>query len=102
MDVGFVSFLLSLSREFMRLSKRISNPEFSEDGEMYIYEKELGIMYLYNKLKCCPAYTALSCFYSTLHTEAEFLDEIQTKFLRVFLLAIYSHLYRFALRFLFL
>jgi hypothetical protein len=34
--------------------------------------------------------------------EAEFLDEIQTKALRVFLLAIHSHLYSFALRFLFL
>jgi hypothetical protein len=59
-------------------------------------------MYLYNKLKWCPAYTALSCFYSTLQTEAAFLDEIQTKVLRVFLLAIHSHLYRYALRFLFL
>jgi hypothetical protein len=35
-------------------------------------------------------------------TEAEFLDEIQTKALRVFLLAIQSHFYSFALRFLFL
>jgi hypothetical protein len=35
-------------------------------------------------------------------TEAEFLDEIQTKVLRVFLLVIHSHLYNFALRFLFL
>jgi hypothetical protein len=35
--------------------------------------------------------------------EAEFLDEIQTKVLRVFLLVIHSsHLYSFALRFLFL
>jgi hypothetical protein len=34
--------------------------------------------------------------------EAEFLDEIQTKVLRVFLLDIHSHLYSFALRFLFL
>jgi hypothetical protein len=34
--------------------------------------------------------------------EAEFWDEIQTKVLRVFLFAIHSHLYRFALRFLFL
>jgi hypothetical protein len=34
--------------------------------------------------------------------EAVFLDEIQTKALRVFLLAIHSHLYSFALRFLFL
>jgi hypothetical protein len=31
-------------------------------------------------------------------TEAEFLDDIQTKILRVFLLAIHSHLYSFALR----
>jgi hypothetical protein len=35
-------------------------------------------------------------------TEAEFLDEIRTKVLKVFLLAIHSHLYSFALRFLFL
>jgi hypothetical protein len=35
-------------------------------------------------------------------TEAEFLDAIQTKVLKVFLLAIHSHLYSFALRFLFL
>jgi hypothetical protein len=35
-------------------------------------------------------------------TETEFLDEIQTKVLRAFLLAIHSHLYSFALRFLFL
>jgi hypothetical protein len=34
--------------------------------------------------------------------EAEFLDEIQTKVLRVCLLDIQSHLYSFALRFLFL
>ncbi len=33
------------------------------------------------------------------YTKAEFLDEIQTKVLRVFLLAIHSHLYSFALRF---
>jgi hypothetical protein len=32
--------------------------------------------------------------------EAEFLDEIQTKVFSVFLLAIHSHLYSFALRFL--
>jgi hypothetical protein len=38
--------------------------------------------------------------YNVCHTtEAEFLDEIQTKVLRVFLLAIHSHLYSFALRF---
>jgi hypothetical protein len=34
--------------------------------------------------------------------EAEFLDENQTRVSRVFLLAIHSHLYSFALRFLFL
>ncbi len=34
-------------------------------------------------------------------TEAEFLDNIQTKVLRVFLLATKSHLYSFSLRFLF-
>jgi hypothetical protein len=34
--------------------------------------------------------------------EAEFLDEIQTKILRVYLLAIYRNLYSFALRFLLL
>ncbi len=72
-------------------------------GWWHIYlRKELGIMYLYNKLKCFPAYTALSCFYSTLHTDAEFLDEIQTKVLRVFFLAVHSHLYHFAWRILFL
>ncbi len=36
------------------------------------------------------------------NTEAEFLDKIQTKVLRVFLLTIHSHLCSFALRFLFL
>jgi hypothetical protein len=34
-------------------------------------------------------------------TEAEFLDDIQTKIFRVFLLAIHNHLYSFDLRFLF-
>jgi hypothetical protein len=33
--------------------------------------------------------------------EAEFLDEIQTKVLRVFLFVIHSHFYSIALRFLF-
>jgi hypothetical protein len=33
--------------------------------------------------------------------EAEFLDEIQTKDLRVFLLALHSQLYSFALKFIF-
>jgi hypothetical protein len=37
-----------------------------------------------------------------LSAEAECLDEIQTKSLRVFLLAIQSHPYSFALKFLFL
>jgi hypothetical protein len=35
-------------------------------------------------------------------TEAEFLDEIQTKVFRVFLLVIHGHLYSFASRFIFL
>jgi hypothetical protein len=34
--------------------------------------------------------------------EAEFLDEIQTEVLKGFLLDIHSHLYSFALRFIFL
>jgi hypothetical protein len=37
----------------------------------------------------------------TVFPEAEFLDEIQTKLLRVFLHAIHSHLYGFAFRFYF-
>jgi hypothetical protein len=37
-----------------------------------------------------------------LSMEAEFLNEIQTKVLRVSLLAIHSNLYSFALRFIFL
>ncbi len=36
-----------------------------------------------------------------LHTEAEFLDEIQTRVLIVFILATHSPLYGFALRFYF-
>ncbi len=36
------------------------------------------------------------------HTEAKFLNDIRTKVLRVFLLAIYSHLYSFASSFLFI
>jgi hypothetical protein len=44
---------------------------------------------------------SLSLFF-LLRTEAEFLDEIQTKVLKVFLLAIQSDLYSFALKFLFL
>ncbi len=47
-----------------------------------------------------------SCHILPTDSEAEFLDEIQTKVLRVFLLAIRSHLYlyslHFALRFIFL
>jgi hypothetical protein len=38
----------------------------------------------------------------TVCKEAEFLDEINTEVFRIFLLAIHSHLYSFALRFLFL
>jgi hypothetical protein len=50
------------------------------------------------------AATAKDCTYylrSQGRSEAEFLDEIQTKVLRAFVLAIHSHLYSFALRFLF-
>jgi hypothetical protein len=36
------------------------------------------------------------------NSEAEFLDEIQTKILRVFILAVRRHLYSFDLKFLFL
>jgi hypothetical protein len=43
-----------------------------------------------------------SCEFVTCSIVAELLDEIQTKVLGVFLLAIQSHLYSFALRFLFL
>jgi hypothetical protein len=41
--------------------------------------------------------TINSFFFFTGSTEAEFLYEIQTKVLRVFPLAIHSHLYTFAL-----
>ncbi len=57
-------------------------------------------------VRCVPAQMFLCIFInfnqSRDRTEAEFLDEIQTKVWRVFLLAIHSHLYNFALRFLFL
>jgi hypothetical protein len=46
--------------------------------------------------------TLLTLLYTYLNPEAESLDEIQAKVLRVFLLAIHSHLYSFASRFLFL
>ncbi len=44
----------------------------------------------------------LLLYSQTTSIEAEFLDEIQTKVLRVYLLAIHSHLYSFALRLFFL
>ncbi len=44
----------------------------------------------------------ITLYYCTQCTEAEFVDEIQIKVWKVFLLAIHSHLYSFALRFLFL
>ncbi len=47
-------------------------------------------------------YQVLILYSQTKITEAEFLDEIQTKVLRVFLLSIHSHLYSFVLRFPFL
>jgi hypothetical protein len=65
---------------------------------------------LWRYLKCCGLFSsffprlAKSAAFSPLGSspEAEFLDEIQTKVFRVFLVAIHSHLYSFALRFLFL
>jgi hypothetical protein len=45
--------------------------------------------------------STLRGIYLLKRTEAEFLDEIHSKFFRVFLLAIHSHLYSFALRFYF-
>jgi hypothetical protein len=53
--------------------------------------------YVYAISSNCPNFFYV-CMYTT---EAGFMDEIQTKFCRVFLLAIHSHLC-FALRFLFL
>ncbi len=52
----------------------------------------------------CTLYTVQSCVVPAMRgwPEAEFLDEIQTQVLRVFLLAIHSHLCSFALRFIFL
>jgi hypothetical protein len=51
--------------------------------------EQLAIVIIYN-LAVIPA------------PEVEFLDEIRTKVLRVLLVAIHSHLYSFALSFLFL
>jgi hypothetical protein len=50
----------------------------------------------------CTKYSKLARNLGTHSPEVEFLDEIQTIVLRVFLLAIHSYLYSFALRFLFL
>jgi hypothetical protein len=48
-----------------------------------------------------PYHKRLSVIFLEMDTETEFLDEIQTKALRVFLLAIHSPLYNFVLRFLY-
>ncbi len=56
----------------------------------------LDIFKLCSLMDWGQTYTSLN------YAEAEFLGEIQTKFLRVFLLVIHSHLYSFVLRFLFL
>jgi hypothetical protein len=55
-----------------------------------------GNSYLYYRRGRSGAFTVLST------AAAEFLDEIQTKVLRVFLIAILSHLYSFSLRFILL
>ena len=59
-----------------------------------------------NTLHCYKQGTAANVFMEgggglNSWSEAEFLEEIQTKIFRVFLLAIHSHLYSFALRLLF-
>jgi hypothetical protein len=64
-----------------------------------VCEKNLNYIVLIYSVYRPSVDTYCTYIYST---EAEFLDEIQTKVLRVFLLAIRSHLYSFALRFLFL
>jgi hypothetical protein len=51
---------------------------------------------------CNVSYTTMHTTYVVQTPEAEFLDEIQTKVLRVSLLVIHSHLYSFVMRFLFL
>ncbi len=66
---------------------------------MRVYIKHclsLNVVIQINKLKVTTAHFCRYC------TEAQFLDEIQTKVLRVFLPAIHRHLFNFALRFLFL
>ena len=57
------------------------------DSKNYTVHTHATSIYLNTRLACA---------------EAEFLDEIQTKVLRVFLLAIHSELYSFVLRCLFL
>jgi hypothetical protein len=48
------------------------------------------------ELKVCYRFTFPVFLFTDHYPEAEFLDEIQTKVLRVFLFAIQSHLYNFA------
>jgi hypothetical protein len=48
--------------------------------------------------RATPHLTSSPQFVDARWAEAKFLDEIQTKVLRVFLLAIQNHLYNFALR----
>ncbi len=52
--------------------------------------------------RCDRVHNLRPYFSSSSFSWTEFLDEIQTKVLRVFLFVIHSHLYSFALRFLFL
>ncbi len=69
--------------------------EYSGAGGKLIHEKNQKQKISWH----CPFKPAKLNFFKTPASEAEFLDEIQTKVLRIFLLAIHSHLYRFALRF---
>ncbi len=73
---------------------------------MHISTFDLGLETTDHGVYCTVLYSGrlsiFLCLVFCATTEAEFLDEIQIKVLRLFLLAIYSHLYRLALRFLFL
>ncbi len=58
--------------------------------------------YSYVAIGCCLYMSLFKCSYFAKVPEDEFLDEIQTKVLRVFFLAIHSQLYSFAFEFIFL
>jgi hypothetical protein len=82
------------SHQFLNLQDYYTN----ELHETTIYK------YRWLYLRQCKERVFSVVVYCTLPTTrgAEFVDEIQAKVLRVFLLAIHSHFYSFALSFLFL